>query len=87
VPSDRTRGNGHKWKHRTFLLNICKYFFTVRVTEHQDRLPREVVEPPTLQIFKSCLDMVLGNRFQVVLLEQGELDQMISRSIPTSTTL
>ncbi|KAK4811160.1 hypothetical protein QYF61_019791 [Mycteria americana] len=62
VPSDRTRGNGHKRKHRMFCLNIRKHFFTVRVTEHWNRLPRKAMESPSLEIFKSCLDMVLGNR-------------------------
>ena len=60
VPSDRTRGNGHKWRHRGFPLNIKKHFFTVRVTEHWHRLPREVVESPSLEIFKSHLDIMLG---------------------------
>jgi len=34
VPSDRTRGNGHKLKHRKSPLNIRKHSFTMRVTEH-----------------------------------------------------
>ncbi|GAB0208977.1 mitochondrial enolase superfamily member 1 [Grus japonensis] len=59
VPSDRTRGNGHKLG--KFHLNMRKKFFTLRVTEYWKRLPREVVEFPSLEIFKIHLDMILRN--------------------------
>jgi len=61
VPSNRTRGNRHKRKHRKFRLNMRKNFFPLRVTEPWNRLPREVVESPSLEIFKTRLDKVLCN--------------------------
>jgi len=59
VPSDRTRGNGHKLKQRKLQLNTRKNFFPLRATEPWPSLPKEVVESPSLEIFQTCLDKVL----------------------------
>ncbi|NXP52376.1 E2AK2 kinase, partial [Heliornis fulica] len=57
--AERTRVSESKLKHRKFHVNLRKSLFTVRVTDHWNRLPREVVESP-LETFSTNLSISIS---------------------------
>ena len=61
APFSGAQDSRDKLECRKLHLNMRNIFFTSRVTEHWYRLPREVVDSPSLEIFKTLLDFFLCN--------------------------
>jgi len=61
MSNNRGRGNAQKLEYRKFHSNGRNNFTVIGVTatKHWNRLLREVVESPSLEIFKTCLDAYL----------------------------
>ena len=57
-----TKGNGLKLCHGRFKLDIRKNVFTGRVVKHWTRVPMDMVESPSLEVFKRYVDMVCRDK-------------------------
>ena len=62
---DRTRGDGFSLREGRFRLDRGKKFFMMRVVRPWPRLPREVVNAPSLETLKARLDRALSTLIQL----------------------
>ncbi|KAK4819979.1 hypothetical protein QYF61_017294 [Mycteria americana] len=78
VHDNKMRGNGRNLQHQKFPLDIRVLFYfiflVVRVVKYWNRLAREVVKLPSLEVFKSQLDKSLT--------KLADLYELLTRKIP-----
>lgn len=61
VTSDRMQGHGCKLCQKRYRLDIRKGFYMGRCW---NGLPREVLEPPSLGVFKECMGVTMKDMVQ-----------------------
>jgi len=78
--------NKEQWAH-TGTKNMRKSFITLTMTVHWNRLPKEAVEFPSLEIFKIHLDCFLCNLLWSTCFCRGVGFDDPQRSFPTPMVL
>lgn len=61
------KGNRYKLYWERFPLDRRKKFLTMRIINHWDNLPKDMAEPPLLEVYKMQLDQVPDNLIQAPL--------------------